>query len=282
MTATRLRGFVRAGALVFVLAAASPATPAGAQTLADAQRAIDVTQSVIDRASTTVSCSPGDLRLPCAYLAQAITLQQSARSSAGSGFYRDAIGLALRARDRAYSALRTGQDATGGEFVRLSIERTDALIGRVALVVRASESERARRQLDLAVELQAKAKSMAQAARPRAALTATSQARDRAFRALRLTDGATPGAPDRARAALERTDDLLRASAGMADVPTAQPAFAWARQLQERGWNRLRAGDAARALDLTLAARDELGRALDRADRAPSGARAPDSPPSGR
>ncbi len=273
MICARLRRWVRIAALALVLAGVGGTAPATAQTLADAQRAIEVTQAVIDRAAATVSCPPGDLRLSCTYLAQAISLQQSARSSAGSGFYRDAIALALRARDRAYSALRTAQDATGGEFVRVSIERTDALIGRVALVVRTAESERARRQLDLAVELQARAKSMAQAGRPRAALTATSQARDRAFRALRLTDGATPGAPDRARSALERTDELLRASAALADVPAARPSLDKARQLQERGWTRLRAGDAARALDLTLAARNELGRALDRADRAPSSGR---------
>ena len=282
MITARLQWFVRASALALGLMAASLATPAGAQTLADAQRVIDVTQAVIDRATMTVACPPGDLRLPCTYLAQAVTLQQSARASAGSGFYRDAIALSLRARDRAYSALRTAQDATGGEFVRLSIERTDALIGRVALVVRASESERARRQLDLAIQVQARAKSLAQAGRPRAALSATSQARDRTFRALRLTDGATPGAPDRARAALERTDDLLRASAEVADAPPARPAFERARQLQDRGWSRLRAGDAAKAIDLTLAARDELGRALDRADRRPPAGPPPGGPPPGR
>jgi len=263
----RVRPFVQVWVVTLAMACALGAAPAFAQTQADAQRVLEVTQSVLDRATTTISCPPGDLGLPCTYLAQALTLQQSARSSAAGGFYRDAIALSLRARDRAYSALRTAQDATGGEFVLVSIERTDALIGRVALVVRGSASERARRQLDLAVEVQARAKSLAQAGRPRAAMSATLQARDRAFRALRLTDGAIPGATDRARAALERTDDLLRASADVADVPASQAAFGNAQQLQERGWARLRAGDAARALDLTLKARDELGRALDRADR---------------
>ena len=225
MGSVRFRSFGRACLVALALLLAGTSTPAAAQTLADAQRVLEVTQSVLDRASATITCPPGDLRLPCTYLQQAVTLQQSARSSFAGGFYRDAIALSLRARDRAYSALRTAQDATGGEFVRVSIERTDALIGRVALVVRASSSERARRQLDLAVEMQDRAKAQLQAGRPRAAMSATTQARDRAFRALRLTDGAIPGASDRARAALERTDDLLRASADVAEKEAARPAF---------------------------------------------------------
>jgi len=269
MVPVRMRSFVGGFVLALGLVALGRPAPAVAQTLLDAQRAIEVTQAVIDRADAALACPPGDPALPCSYLAQAITLQQSARSSAASGFYRDAMALSMRARDRAYSALRTGQDATGGEFVRVSIERTDALLGRIAIIVRASASERARRQLDLAIEVQQRAKSFAVEGRPRAALSATSQARERAFRALRLTDGAAPGVPDRARAALERTDDLLRNSADVGEAPPARPAFEKARQLQERAWNRFRAGDAAKALDLTLAARDALGRALDHADRRP-------------
>lgn len=281
MVSPRLRTLVGGIVLVLGLVALGRPAPAIAQTLLDAQRVIEGTQSVIDRAATRLACPPGDTRLPCAYLAQATTLQESARSSAASGFYRDAIALSLRARDRAHSALRTGQDATGGGFVRGSIERTDALLGRITLVVRGSASERARRQLDLADDVQERAKAFAIEGRPRAALSATGQARAHAIRALRLADGAAPGSPDGTRAALERTDDVLRASADVAEAPPARPAFDRARRLQERAWSRFRAGDAAKALDLTLAARDELGRALDRADHRPPPGGGPPPPGEG-
>jgi hypothetical protein len=255
--------------LLLALGAGAPGrvSVAQAQTAIDAQRAIEVTQSVIERASFATGCAPGETRLACSYLAQAVSLQQSARASFGSGFYRDAIALTLRARDRAYSALRTAQDITGGEFVRLSIERTDALIERISAIVRESGSEPARRSLDLAAELQRKARSLAEAGRPRAALSATAQARDRALRALRLADGGLRATPDRARGVLERTDDLLRASAWLADVVTARVAFEKARAIEERAWARYRAGEMGKAMELSLSARDQLGRALERADR---------------
>ena len=253
-------------ALVLALAAGRPGV-ARAQTSADAQRALEITQSVIERATLATGCAGGETRLACSYVAQAVTLQQSARASSAGGFYRDAIALTLRARDRAYSALRTAQDVTGGEFVRLSIERTDALLERISAVVRESGSEPARHSLDRAAELQRKAKSLAEAGRPRAALSATAQARDRAFRALRLADGGVSATPDRARSVLERSDDLLRASAWVADVDAARPVFERARATQERAWGRFRAGEAGKAMELSLSARDQIGRALERADR---------------
>jgi tetratricopeptide (TPR) repeat protein len=270
------RAFVRSlgGLALAALVLVVPAT-SHAQTAADAQRALEVTQAVIERATAATGCAPGETRLACSYLAQSVSLQQSARASYQGGFYRDAIALTLRARDRAYSALRIAQDVTGGEFVRLSIERTDALLERVSAIVRESGSEPARRTLDIASELQRKARGLAEAGRPRAALSATQQARDRAFQALRLADGGVRATPDRARGVLERTDDLLRASAWLGDVEGARPAFEKARSIQDRAWNRYRSGDAGRAMNLSLDARDQLGRALERADRTgpPAGGR---------
>ncbi len=254
-------------ALALVAGLAAPGDAVG-QTMADAQRAIEVTQAVIDRASLALDCPPGEAGLACTYLAQAQTLQQSARASFGGGFYRDAIALSLRARDRAYSALRTGQDVTGGEFVRLSIERTDALIERISVAVRESGSEAARRQLDLAADLQRRAKSLAEAGRPRAALSASAQARDRALRALRLADEGAAGAPERARTVLERTDELLVAAAWLADDEKGGPLYQRARGIQERAWGRFRAGAPGRAVPLSLSARDQLARAHERADQA--------------
>ena len=105
------RNGARLLACALVLAAlGGPAREGFAQASTDVQRAIEVTQGVIDRASTQLSCPPGEQSLGCAYLAQAVTLQASARGSYGSGFYRDALALTQRARDRAYSALRVGAE----------------------------------------------------------------------------------------------------------------------------------------------------------------------------
>jgi hypothetical protein len=195
-------------ALVLV-ALGGPAREVLAQTAADVQRALEITQGVIDRAGTQLSCPPGQQSLGCAYLAQAVTLQASARGSYGSGFYRDALALTQRARDRAYSALRVGADATSGEFVRFSLERTDALLDRVGPPVRESGVEAALRLLDVAFDAQRRAKQAALDGRPRVATTATYQARERALRALRLADGARGMTPERAQSILSRTDELL-------------------------------------------------------------------------
>ncbi|MEP7027656.1 MAG: hypothetical protein ABI960_03585 [Candidatus Eisenbacteria bacterium] len=244
-----------------------PAAPVSAQVAGDVQRALDVTQGVIDRASTTLDCPPDEDRLPCVYLGQARSLQSSARASFGSGFLRDALALTLRARDRAYSALRVGQDATGGEFLRFSLERTDALLDRVAPIVRESGVDAAMRLLDVAFDAQRRAKQAALDGRPRVALSGTYQARERALTALRLAEGNRGATPDGARAILERTDDLLRDGAWLADAGASAAPYARAIALQERAHARLDAGDSGRAAALSQAARDALTQAFTRADR---------------
>jgi hypothetical protein len=238
-----------------------------AQTATDVQRALEITQGVIDRATSQLSCGPGEQRLACVYLAQAVTLQASARGSYGSGFYRDALALTLRARDRAYSALRVGADATGGEFVRFSLERTDALLDRIAPVVRESGIDAALRQLDVAYDAQRRAKRAALDGRPRAAMTATYQARERAMRALRLAEGTRGATPERARTILGRTDELLREAAWLEGAGASASSYRRALELEARASARLTAGDARRAIDLSLEARDVLAQGLARADR---------------
>ena len=260
----RALGLTLVLALVFTLG--RPA-PAHAQAGADVQRAIEVTQSVIDRAATTLNCAPGEERLCCVYLAQAQTLQASARASYGSGFYRDAAALTLRARDRAYSALRVATDATGGEFVRFSIERTDALLDRVAPPVRASGVDAALRLLDVAYDAQSRAKQAALTGQPRIAINATFQARERALTALRLSDGTRSATPERARAILERTDELIGDGAWLADAGGSAPPYERARGLQDQAHRRLDAGDARGAIDASQKARDALSKAYARADR---------------
>jgi hypothetical protein len=265
------RRIVISCALVLV-ALGGPAREASAQAATDVQRAIEVTQGVIDRASAQLSCPPGEQKLACVYLNQAVTLEASARGSYGSGFYRDALALTLRARDRAYSAIRLGSDATGGEFVRFSIERTDALLDRVAPPVRESGMESALRLLDVAFDAQRRAKQAAQDGRPRVATTATYQARERALRALKLADGARAVTPDRASAILQRTDDLIRVGAWLAEGGASSGHYHRAVSLETRARTRLDAGDSRRAIELSFESRDALSTGFARADHPVKGA----------
>jgi hypothetical protein len=201
------------------------------------------------------------------YLGQAQALQSSARASYGSGFLRDAAALTLRARDRAYSALRVAQDATGGEFVRFSIERTDALLDRIAPAVRASGIEPALRLLDVAFDAQGRAKQAASTGRPRLALNGTYQARERALAALRSADGGHGATPERARTILERTDDLLGDGAWLADAGASAMPYARARTLEDQAHRRLDAGDPRGAIEFSQKSRDALSKAFARADR---------------
>lgn len=232
------------------------------------QRAIEVTQGVIDRASLSTGCTAGSSgQLECVYLSQAVALQGSARNSYAAGFNRDALATTLRARDRAYSSLRVAHDASRGEFVVFSIERTDALLDRIAPTVRASGQELALRQLDIALDLQANAKTLAASGRPRAALSATTQARNKSLRALRLADGSVNAHPDRAKAILDRTQDLLAESAWLAQAGASAAPYEKALRTQDRAWERFRALDPARAVDLSLRAREQLGQAFLKAER---------------
>ena len=254
-----------AGLVVAGLAAL--ALPARAQTAAEVQRAIDLTQGVSDRSTSTLSCGPGGVGLPCVYLAQAQSLQLSARASFATGFLRDALALTERARDRAYSALRVARDVTGGEFVRFSLERTDALLDRVTPPVRESGIDAALRLLDVGYDLERRAKQAALDGRPRLAMSATYQARERALGALRLADGGRGTTPERARAILERTDDLLREGAWLADAGKSAQPYQRALSTQERARARLSTGDAPRAIELSFQSREAMGVAYARADR---------------
>jgi hypothetical protein len=258
---------LRFGLAALALLLLSNPRPALAQVGANALRAIEVTQRVIDRASTTLVCSPGEQRLPCVYLAQAVSLQASARASYGSGFFRDALALTLRARDRADSALRVGQRATGGEFLGFSLERTDALLDRIAPIVRESGVDAALQPLEVAYDAQRRAKQAALDGRPRLALGSAYEARSRALAALRLAEGARAATPDGARALLERTDDLLKDGAWLADAGASAAPYARALTVQARARARLEAGDTRRAAGLSQKARDALAQAFTRADR---------------
>jgi len=259
----RWRGL--AVALGLLVSLALPAL-ANAQTAASVETEIETTQGVIDRASGSLRCPTGDAGLACTYYAQALSLQTSARASYASGFLRDALALTYRARDRVYSAVRVGQDATGGEFVHFSLERTDALLDRIAPPVRESSVEQATRLLDVAFDLERRAHAAADGGRPRLALTATFQARDRGLAALRVADGAALASPERAHALLERTDDLLRAEAWLSEAGASSDPYVHAVELESRAHARLDAGEVKRGIELSLQARDALAHAFGKAD----------------
>jgi hypothetical protein len=98
-------------------------------------------------------------------------------------------------------------------------------------------------------------------------MTATYQARERALRALKLADGARGTTPERARAILGRTDELLRDGAWLADAGGSAHLYARALALEARAGARLDAGDPRRAIELSFEARDALGQGLAKADR---------------
>jgi hypothetical protein len=254
--------------LAWLAAAALALTPASAhaQPASTVRAQIENTQSAIDRASATLRCPPGDVGLACTYYAQALSLQTSARASYSSGFLRDALALTFRARDRVSSALGVGQDPTGVEFVRFSLERTDALLDRVAPSVRDANLDRAQRLLASAFDLERRARMAVDAGRVRLALIATFQSRERALGALRVADGAVLATPEGARAMLERTDDLLRAEAWLADAGASAGPYGRAIELEGKARGRLDAGDAKRAIELSLGSRDALARAFGKAD----------------
>ena len=65
-TEVRMSAFQRLGAVLIVLALlGGPAREAAAQTSGDVQRALEITQGVIDRAGSQLSCPPGEQRLAC-------------------------------------------------------------------------------------------------------------------------------------------------------------------------------------------------------------------------
>jgi hypothetical protein len=163
-------------------------------------------------------------------------------------------------------------DATGGEFVRFSIERTDALLDRVAPPVRESGMENALRLLDVAFDAQRRAKQAAENGRPRVATTATYQARERALRALKLADGARAVTPDRASAILQRTDDLIRDGAWLAESGASASHNRRAVALEGRARTRVDAGDSRRAMELSFEARDALSVGFAKADKPVQGA----------
>ena len=253
-------------ALALALTSFALAPQARAQVGGDVQVALDRTDQVIARADAVVLGSQNRLALD--YLDQAKQFQARAKSAFSAGFLTDALRLTETARRRAFAAIELAQQVGSAAFLQFAIDRTDAFLDRIAPFLRECPNEPATRLFTTALDLQRRAQEALRQGRPRVALSLTTDARTRATRALRLAEAACGESSDRARRAVERTDQLLDDSAWLADAgDKAAQAYDAARKEQRRAEKQLDDGRYAAALDLTLRSRDQLVRALNRADR---------------
>jgi hypothetical protein len=251
---------------VALIAVFLAAPPAEAQQRDEALREIERTEQILDQARDLASSTGNSLARQ--YLDQAMKLQNLARSALSVDRLGDAVRLTRQARDRAFTAVRIAQQTGSAEFLRFMIERTDAVLDRIAPIVRGSRAEVSHRMIDAALEQQRRARDAVVTGRPRAALSLTFQARDRAMRALRLAEGAEGQTPDRAIRAVERTEELLTDAGWLLEAgDKSAEAYSHAMRTQSQARNRLEAEQYPAALRLTRRAREQLVRALNEADR---------------
>jgi len=256
----------RLSAALALLSFVAFAPPVHAQTGSDVLGALDRTDQVIARADAVIAAHPNQLALD--YLDQARQFQARARSAYAAGLLADALRLTDAARRRAFAALELAQQAGSSDFLQFAIERTDAFLDRIAPFLSDCPNEQASRLFTTALDLQRRAKDALQMGRPRVALSMTTDARGRATRALRLAEASCGESSDRAERAVERTDQLIEDSAWLSDAGSkAARAYDAAVASQQRAHHQLDQRRYPEALDLTLSARDQLVRALSRADR---------------
>ena len=227
---------------------------------------LERTEQVIEKARDVVSSSQNSLAVQ--YLEQAVKLQNLARNALSISRFSDAARLTKQARDRAFTAIRIADQTGNAEFLYFMIERTDAILDRVAPLVRESQIEISHRMLDDAFEQQRRAREALSSGRPRAAISLTSQARERAFRALRRSESGEGRKPERATRVVERTEDLLRDAAWLGEGDDAAArAYESALTLLSQARGQLEAGQHRSALRLAQQARDQLVRGLNQADK---------------
>jgi hypothetical protein len=232
----------------------------------DVRLALDRTDEVISRADGIVSGS--DNQLARDYLDQAKQLQSRARSALDALLLADAVRLTEAARRRAFAAIELVRQAGSAEFLTFALERTDALLDRIATVLRECPNEQGDRLYARAQESQKRAREMLRAGRPRLALSLTMQARELAMRALRVSEESCGQISDRARRSVERTRQLLDDSAWLAQAgDKSARGYEQAIRLERRAEQQLDSSHFRQALDLSQSARDALVRALNQAER---------------
>ncbi len=249
-------------ASVVTLLALVFASPALAQDPTRVQAEISRTDERIEAAQSVVSGSSNErARLS---LSTAVSLQAAAKRNYSSSNFALALRATLDARLRADAAIAIVRGEPDPERVLAQVERTRELIERARPRVEECSDERARHALRGAVEMQARAELALQGQRYLAALRLTLNARERAWRALRLCQLQDDPAESVERA-LQRTDELIeRATHEVSESgsPRAELALRQAVELQGRAWAEFRADRPAVALRLTRSARSAAHRAV--------------------
>ncbi len=254
---------------------ASSALPAAAQravaprmggVMARIQLAFETTDRRIEQAERLVASSP-DARNR-GELDEARGAQMRARAAADEGRPRIALRLTLEAREHAQRVLSELRSLPDSERAGMQVERTNDIIDRARQRTQRCDAPELGDALAGAGLMQTRAESALASGRALAAIELTMNARERAFRALRLCH-----VEDDLRAsvqvALQRTDDVLaharEATAGSRDEGARHMA-AQAAELQSKAAEEFRAEHHEESLRLTQTAR-AMGRRATRAAR---------------
>jgi hypothetical protein len=254
------------GLALALLTIAALVSGASAEPRGDLRAALDRTDQAIASAEALLVASPNQPALE--YLDQARQFQARARSAAAAGFGPDAFRLTNGARRRAFAAIQLAQPAGSAAFLQSALQRTDALLDRIGPFLGDCPNPDADRLFRAALDLQRQATDALAGGRPRMALGMTTDARAGATRALRLAEASCGEAPDRAPRAVQRTDQLLDDASWLSDAGNkAARGYAAAVEEQRRARQELAQSRFDEAISSTLAARDQLVRALARSDR---------------
>ncbi|MDH3197234.1 MAG: hypothetical protein OEO21_03250 [Candidatus Krumholzibacteria bacterium] len=222
------------------------------------------------RAAWEEAGSPEDARAR-KLLEEAHEQLQRARGSMHEHMFGVALQLAQSSAELSGRAIQMLKRASiGPDDVFAEIERTDAILERVAGRLGADRRGFTGRALDDARDLQNRARHNARNDSYRVALEQTRRARDLALRAMKSAAGTALPEVDEIGRAIAFTEDLLAQARDLAgaDAPArVRQQLEEAAQLQEMARNRLAAGEPRAAREATLHARETLKRALRGLDR---------------
>lgn len=192
------------------------------------------------------------------------TEQATARDEFNGRRFRFALKFTLAARMHAKEAFELCRGEADPERIRLELERTRALIDRVAEPVKSSGNELANQLLQRAVGLQEQAENALRERQMLRALKLTFAGRELAWRAWNAVRSRL--GPEPVEQALAQTDALIadwqdRFSSG--DDTPARNLFQQALSLQATARQRFAAGEYQPAMSLTSRARQLIQRAID-------------------
>ena len=248
--------------LLSTLALLACAVPARAQDAARAQDEIALTDLRIDRASSLLATNPNaDAQ---AALERARDLQLRAKAALAAREPAIAIRLTQQARDLASRTISIIQGLPDPARVTAQLERTREIIEGARDRIGSCTLDRAHFLFQVAIAMEQRAEEAAGQERYLAALQLTTNARERALRAMRLCN-LSDDARDSAERALRRTDEILvraqDAVAGHADA-RARDALARATMLQSEARRQFVAERFDPCLRFTQSARASAYRAI--------------------